>query len=153
MSNNRVVNKTKNYAEEISENLDFELVDVEYLKEHGDFFLRIYIDKPGGINLDDCQKMSERLSEILDEEDFIKDSYYLEVSSPGLDRPLKTDKDLKRNLDRDIEVRLYKALDNKKALVGKLESFNDDEIHIVENEETIKIPREIISLIRPAIKF
>lgn len=153
MSNNRVVNKTRNYAEEICENLDFELVDVEYLKEHGDFFLRIYIDKPGGINLDDCQKMSERLSEILDEEDFIKDSYYLEVSSPGLDRPLKTDKDLKRNLNRDIEVRLYKALDNKKALVGKLESFNDDEIHIVENEETIKIPREIISLIRPAIKF
>ncbi len=113
MSKKEVLKSVKNICESIATSLNYELVDVEYIKESGSYYLRIYIDKPGGITLDDCQIMSVAVSEKLDENDPIKEAYYLEVSSPGLDRPLKTDKDLKRNLGKDIEVKLYKTFNKK----------------------------------------
>ncbi len=141
-------------SETIANDLDFDLVDVEYIKEFGSNFLKIYIDKVDGVSTDDCQSMSEKLSQILDEKDPIQESYYLEVSSPGLDRPLKTDKDLKRNINKDVEIKLYKALENKKNYEGILLDFNENEIAIKDSPGNIvSLPRELISIVRLAIKF
>ena len=93
---------------------NFELVDVEYVKEGGNWYLRAYIDKEGGITVDDCEVISRTLSDWLDREDFIADSYTLEVSSPGLGRPLKKDKDFERSLGEAVELRLYKPRDKQK---------------------------------------
>ena len=98
----------------LMEENNFELVDVEYVKEAGTWYLRAYIDKEGGIAVDDCEVISRRLSDWLDKEDFIDDSYILEVSSPGLGRPLKKEKDYVRSMGREVEVRLYKAIDRQK---------------------------------------
>ncbi len=111
------------------------------------------MDKVGGISLDDCQKMSKELSEKLDEKDPISDEYYLEISSPGLDRPLKTDKDLKRNLGKDIELKLYRPFENKKIYEGELKSYSKDEITLEQIENSVSIPREYISIIKLSIKF
>ncbi len=144
----------KDIGEQLAEELGYELVDVEFIKEGSNYFLRVYLDKFGGINLDDCQKMSQLLSEKLDEKDPISTPYYLEVSSPGLDRPLKTDKDLKRNLGREIEIKLYEPLDGKKIIEGILEDYEEKSIVIkTEINEIIKIPKEIIALIKLAVKF
>ena len=110
-------------------------------------------DKPGGVTSDDCED-EVRLSPILDEKDPIKEPYYLEVSSPGLDRPLKTDKDLKRNLNKEVEIKLYKALNKVKNYQGRLVEFNDDTIIIEDGSgEVISLPRDLISLVRLVIKF
>lgn len=132
----------------------FELVDVKYVKEGPNLFLRVFIDKPGGVTIDDCQKVSEQLSDFLDEKDPIEDNYFLEVSSPGLDRPLKNNQDLERNIGKDIEISLYKQLNGKKKYIGKLIRFDDENIFL-ENEKNIEvhINREIISKINLAIKF
>ena len=94
----------------IVEEMNFELVDVEYVKEGGNYFLRAYIDKEGGITINDCETVSRRLSDLLDEADFIPDSYILEVSSPGLGRPLKKDKDFARSIGKKVEIRLFQAV-------------------------------------------
>ena len=106
--------KTEEILNPIMEELEFELVDVEYVKEGSMWYLRAYIDKPGGITVNDCEAVSRRLSDILDEKDFIEDSYVLEVSSPGLGRPLKKEKDYKRNLGKEVEIRTYRMVDKKK---------------------------------------
>jgi len=149
-----LISTVKNIAEPLAEELGYELVDVEFVKEGNRYFLRIFIDKPGGVNLDDCQKMSQLVGKKLDEVDPIDVSYYLEVSSPGLDRPLKTDKDLKRNLGKEIEVKLYEQLEGKKILEGVLENFTEDEIILkVDEDKVINISRNKIALIKLAIKF
>lgn len=154
MNKKAAIKSVMDLCEAIATDLNYELVEVEYLKESGSYYLRVYIDKPGGITLDDCQIMSINLSEKLDEDDPFNESYYLEVSSPGLDRPLKTDKDLKRNIGKEIEVKLYKALDNRKNYVGHLTDYNNVELTISSDDKnTIKIPRELISQIKLAIKF
>ena len=98
----------------IIEENGFELVDVEYVKEGSDYYLRVYADKEGGINIDDCVLISRSLEEKLDAADRMTDPYILEVSSPGLTRPLKKDKDFKRNLGKKVEVKLYRAVDGSK---------------------------------------
>ncbi|MBC8588790.1 ribosome maturation factor RimP [Tissierellaceae bacterium BX21] len=140
-------------CDESARSLDYELVDVEYVKESGSYYLRVYIDKKAGITLDDCQSMSELLGEKLDKEDPIENAYYLEVSSPGLDRPLKNDRDLKRNLGKDIEISLYKPLENKKKFEGNLKFFTEDKIVIKINDDEMEIPRDAISVIKLALKF
>src|SRR5699024_3551119 len=116
------------------------------------YFLRVYIDKIDGVSLDDCEKMSAKLGKELDEKDPIRDPYYLEVSSPGLDRPLKTDSDLKRNLNKDIEISLYRAFNNEKNYEGKLIDVNEKEILITDDDNNISITREYIANIKLAIK-
>lgn len=154
MSHKNVLNKIKNYCEPIVEELGYDLVDLEYVKENNENFLRFYIGKSEGITIDDCQRVSEVIGEKLDELDPIKESYYLEVSSPGLDRPLKTDKDLKRNLGKDIEVSLYKNLDGKKKYNGELIDYTDDYIKIrMDNSEEKEIAKDIISNIKLWLKF
>lgn len=154
MNRKGIVEIVKQICEPIVDELGYELVDVEFLKEGSNYFLRIYLDKQGGINLDDCQRMSQQLSDKLDERDPITVPYYLEVSSPGLDRPLKTDKDLKRNLGREIEVKLYEPLNGKKIIEGALEAYEEKAVIVrTENNEVINIPREVIALIKLVVKF
>ena len=99
---------------------NYELVDVEYVKEAGTWYLRAYVDKEGGITIDDCEKVSRAFSDLLDREDFIEDAYILEVSSPGLGRPLKKEKDYKRSMGKELEIRTYKAVDGSKEFCGTL---------------------------------
>ena len=153
MNKKELMKKLNAMCDELSQSLNYDLVDVEYVKEFGSYYLRVYIDKEGGITLDDCQNMSELLSERLDKDDPIETAYYLEVSSPGLDRPLKTDKDLKRNLGKDIEVSLYKPLDNRKKYEGNLMDFTGEKIIIEVNENLIEIPKDAISVTKLALKF
>ena len=100
----------------------FELVDVEYVKEAGNWYLRGYIDKPGGITVNDCETVSRAFSDKLDENDFIEDSYIMEISSPGLDRPLKKDKDLERSIGESVDVRLFRAIDRHPYLPANREA-------------------------------
>ena len=148
-----LMKKLVKMCDESARSLDYELEDVEYVKESGSYYLRVYIDKKAGITLDDCQSMSELLGEKLDKEDPIENAYYLEVSSPGLDRPLKNDRDLKRNLGKDIEISLYKPLENKKKFEGNLKFFTEDKIVIKINDDEMEIPRDAISVIKLALKF
>ena len=103
----------------------FELVDVEYGKEAGENYLRAYIDKEGGVDINDCEAVSRRLSDLLDEKDFIPDAYILEVSSPGLGRQLKKDKDFVRENGKEVEVKLFKAVEQSKEFRGVLAGFDD----------------------------
>lgn len=131
---------------------NFELVDVEYVKEGSDYYLRVYADKEGGINIDDCVLISRALEAKLDEEDKIAEAYILEVSSPGLTRPLKKDKDFKRSIGKLVEIKLYRALNGVKELSGYLENYSDTEICINDenSDETVVIKRSDISMIRLA---
>lgn len=138
----------------ILEENGFEYVDVEYVKEGKDRYLRAYIDKEGGISIDDCEKVSRAFEEKLDEEDLIKDAYILEVSSPGLTRPLKKERDYVRNLGRLIEIHTYKPKDGQKEFTGILKSF-DGSIVTVEVDEDLDMvfERTEISLIRQYFEF
>lgn len=136
-------------AEEILANTDYELVDVEYVKER-DWFLRVYIDKEGGIGLDDCQEVSGLLDEKLEELNIINDRYILEVSSPGLDRALKKEKDFKREMGKVVDITLYKAIDGEKMITGKLTGYTKDIITI---DETREIALKDIALVRLHIDF
>ena len=132
----------------------FELVDVEFVKEGPNWYLRIYIDKPGGITIDDCKVVSEEVSDLLDKEDPIPQSYFLEVSSPGLERPLKKDSDFEKFKGELVEVRLFKAINGKKIYAGELIGLIDNKIVISQDSmETIEFEREKVSLVRRTIIF
>lgn len=132
----------------------FELVDLEYVREGGNYFLRAYIDKPGGITIDDCELVSRAFSDELDREDFISDPYVLEVSSPGLGRPLKKEKDFVRHTGDEVEIRLYKPFEGSKEYSGKLVDHDADSVVIeTEKDKYIRIARADIALIRLAIDF
>ena len=154
MNKNMIIKSVKEISEPLAEELGYELVDVEFPKEGSSYFLRIYLDKVGGINLDDCQKMSHLIGDKLDEIDLIKMAYFLEISSPGLDRPLKTDKDLKRNIGKEIEIKLYEQINGKKSIEGMLEGFNDSTVHLkMGNDEIVNIPKTAIAVIKLVVKF
>ena len=138
----------------IVEKHGFELVDVEYVKEGGTWYLRAYIDKPGGITVDDCEVVSRSFSDILDEKDYIEDTYIFEVSSPGLGRPLKKEKDFQRSIGEEVEIRTYRAIDRQKEFIGILVEYDKDTVTIeYEDETTQKFERADIALIRLALHF
>ena len=139
-------------VESIIESTELELVDVEYVHER-EWYLRVFLDKAGGIDLDDCQMVSEQLSQVLDEKDPIKENYLLEVSSPGLDRVLKKDKDFVRYHGRDVDIQLFKPIDGKKQYTGALQGFSEEAITIQVQEETISIERAAIAQIRLHLDF
>ncbi len=146
--------KTEKLVLPIIEENNFELVDVEYVREGGNYFLRVYIDKEGGITIDDCEVVSRSLSDLLDEDDFIPDAYILEVSSPGLGRPLKKEKDFDRNIGKEVEVKLYKQINKQKEYSGILVSYDTDKIELeIDEDETMEILRSNIALIRLAFDF
>ena len=132
----------------------FELVDVEYVKEAGTWYLRAYIDKEGGIAVDDCELISRRLGDWLDEKDFIDESYILEVSSPGLGRPLKKEKDFARSIGKDVDVRLYRQRDGQKEFTGQLSSYDGDTVTLqMEDGSQMTFERSGIALIRLSFDF
>ena len=146
--------KTEEILLPIMEKNQFELVDVEYVKEGGNWYLRAYIDKPGGINVDDCEAVSRELSDILDEKDYINEAYILEVSSPGLGRPLKKEKDFKRSVGEEVEIRTYRMIDKKKEFIGILKDYDKDTVTIEMEDETMKtFEKSDIALIRLAFDF
>ena len=142
------------YLMPVMEKNQFELVDVEYVKEAGTWYLRAYIDKEGGFTVDDCELVSRQLGEWLDREDFIDDSYILEVSSPGLGRPLKKEKDFKRSLGEQVEVRLYRAVDRQKEFTGALAAYDEDTVTLrFEDGTETSCEKKDIALIRLAFDF
>ncbi len=138
----------------LMEEFGFDLVDVEFVKEGSERYLRAYIDKEGGITLNDCEAVARRMNDLLDEEDFIEESYIFEVSSPGLDRPLKKEKDYIRNLGKEIEIRTYRALDGQKEFRGILSDYTEDTVTIVTDQEETRIfEKKDLALIRPVFDF
>lgn len=131
--------KAELIAQPICDEFSFELVDTEFVKEAGQDYLRIYIDKPGGITVNECEQVSRKMSDILDEEDFIEEAYIFEVSSPGLGRVLKKDKDFQRSIGQKIEIKLFTAVDKKKEFVGTLNSFDAGSIIVVLEDGTEKV--------------
>lgn len=146
--------KAEAIAEPIVSSFGFELVDVEYVKEAGTWYLRLYIDKEGGITIDDCEAVSRLFSDKLDEEDFIDDAYIMEVSSPGLGRPLKKEKDFKRSIGKEVEIRTYRPIDRQKEFFGILSAYDETHVTItLDNQETRVFQRDEIALIRLAFDF
>ena len=145
--------KTEELLLPIMEENGFELVDVEYVKEGGNWYLRAYIDKPGGISVNDCELVSRRLSDLLDEKDYVEDAYILEVSSPGLGRPLKKEKDFKRRLGELVEGRTYRMVEKRKEFTGILKAYDDNTVTIEEDETERVFDKSEIALIRLAFDF
>ena len=146
--------KTEAFLLPVMEKHHFELVDVEYVKEAGTWYLRAYIDKEGGITVDDCEVINRELGDWLDQEDFIEDSYILEVSSPGLGRPLKKEKDFARSIGKEVDIKLYKAVEKQKDYTGVLEGYDKDTVTIgLEDGTRITFERPSIALIRLAFDF
>ena len=127
--------------------LGYDLYDVEYVKEGKDYFLRIYIDSEKGIDLDDCEKVSDSITELLDKEDYIKEQYFLEVSSPGIERTLRKEKHLIANKGNEVQIKLFKPFEGQKQYKGILKDFNNEYI-IIFNDIEIQIDRKNISQIK-----
>ena len=131
------------------ENLGYQLYDVQYAKEGKDYFLRIFIEKPNGqISLEDCEKVNNEIEEMLDTADYIKEQYFLEVSSTGVEKIIRKEKHLKDNVDEYITVNLFKPVNNSKEFIGILKKYDNDNIYIDVNDEIIELERKNISLIK-----
>ena len=145
--------KTADFVQPILDRMGFELYDVEYVKEGSDYYLRIFIDKEGGITINDCVDVTREMNEILDREDYIKDPFIFEVSSPGLDRPLKKDKDFDRNIGKQVEIKTYKPFDKQKEFTGVLKSHDSNTVTITFEDGDFTFEKKDLSMIRLAIDF
>ena len=138
----------------ILDSFGFELVDVEYVKEGSNWYLRGYIDKEGGITVEDCVDVSRIFNDKLDEADFIEDSYMMEISSPGLGRPLKKEKDYARSMGKELEIRTYRAVNREKEFYGILTAYDTDSVTIeIEDGSEMTFQKSDIALIRLAFDF
>ena len=143
----KIETNVENLIKPIVEEIGYKLYDVIYEKEGKDYFLRIFIDNEKGISLEDCEKVNNAITGVLDEKDYIKEQYFLEVSSPGVERLLRKEWQIKENIGQNVEVKLFKPLNGEKVITGTLKDLNDESIII----DDIEIPRKDISLIK--IKF
>ena len=138
----------------ITEQYGVEIYDVEFVKEAGEYYLRAYIDKEGGVTIDDCENVSRAVSEIIDKEDFIEEAYTMEISSPGLGRVLKKDKHLEKSIGQQVEIKTYKPIDGHKEFEGVLQAFDKENMTITgDNQQEIKLARADIAQIRLALDF
>lgn len=144
----RIEAEVEKIVEELLENTALELVAVDYVKER-DWYLRVFIDKEDGVDLDDCQDLSRKLEELLDAQDLIKTSYILEVSSPGLDRELKKPRDFQREMGKDIDVSLFAPLDGKKVVTGPLSAYDGETINVGD----MAIPMDKVAKVNLHIDF
>ena len=146
--------RTEELITPILDRMNFELVDVEYVKEGGTWYLRAYIDKQGGITVNDCEAVAREMNEILDREDFVEDSYVFEVSSPGLGRPLKKEKDYIRSMGKEVEIRTYRAINREKEFYGILSAYDENTVTIKTEDGTeMTFEKSDIALIRLAFDF
>ncbi len=134
-----IESKVEELLKPIIINLGYDLYDVIYEKEGKDYYLRIFIDKPEGIDINDCEKVNNEINDILDEADYIKEQYFLEVSSPGIERTLRKEKHFLSQIGNEIRIKLFKPIDKQKELIGILTEYNKEEITIKVDEKTIKI--------------
>lgn len=145
--------KVENLIKKTIENMGYILYDVQYVKEGQNYFLRVFIEKPNGsIDLNDCEKVNDGINDILDTADYIKEQYFLEVSSTGLEKILRRDEHLKQNIGKEIQVNLFKPIEvsgkKTKEVIGVLENFDIEQINIIQDKETIKLDRKNISQIK-----
>lgn len=145
--------KTEELLLPITKAHNVEIYDVEFVKEGSEWYLRVYIDKPGGVTIDDCEAVSRALSEELDREDFIEESYTLEVSSPGLGRALKKDRHLEKSIGENVDVKTYKPIQNSKEISGVLKAFDDKTVTLEVENNQISINRADIAVIRLSFDF
>ena len=145
--------RTEEFLKELQKTMDFEIVDVEFVKEAGTWYLRAYCDMEGGIGVEDCADISRKVSDWLDREDFIPENYILEISSPGLKKKKKKDKDLIRENGKEVEVKLYKALEKQKEFSGILKGFDAKTVTIQDGESERVFERSNIAMIRLALDF
>ena len=145
--------RTEQLLAPIAEQHGVEIYDVEYVKEGSEWYLRAYIDKPEGVTINDCEKVSRALSDALDAEDYIEDAYILEVSSPGLGRTLKKDRHLEKSLGKDVEIKTYKPVDKQKEFSGLLRAFDAKTVTIESETGERVFNRSEIALIRLALDF
>ena len=143
MKNDALISKIFEMVKPIADELNYDIYHIEYVKENGEYYLRIYIEKEGGIALSDCEALSRRVSDLMDEKDPITEAYFLEVSSPGLNRTLFTEAHYNRFIGREVMVRFTKTIDGKKNAKGILKEVNDDNI-IVEADTLVSIPKDKI---------
>ncbi len=142
----KIEDKVEKLVKEKIESLGYDLYDVEYSKEGKNYFLRIFIDSPKGIDLNDCEKVNDGINELLDQADYIKEQYFLEVSSPGIERILRKDKHLEQNIGKEVNIKLFKKDENgKKEYQGILKQYNEEKIEL---EEEITIERKNIAQIK-----
>ncbi len=144
--NNNIESKVTELLENIIIDLGYELYDVLYVKEGKDYYLRIVIDKPEGIDINDCEKVNNAINDILDEVDYIKEQYFLEVSSPGIERVLRKEKHYINQIGNEIDVKLFKPIEKQKELIGILTEYNSNEITLKVDEKEIKIDLKDIAL-------
>ena len=145
--------RVESLVEKKIHDLGYELYDVEYAKEGKDYYLRIFIDKPEGIDLNDCEKVNDGINELLDQADYIKEQYFLEVSSPGIERTLRKDKHLEANIDSLVEIKLFKPIEKQKVLQGILKEFSNESLTIQTEEKDIEIERKDISVIKTVYEW
>ena len=143
------IKKTEEHVLKLLEGKDIELVDVEFVKELDDYYLRVFIDRPEGISINDCTELSRPMNDILDSEDYIDEAYIFEVCSCG-DRPFKKDRDFERNLNTKVEARTYKAIDGAKEFVGILKSFDKENVVLTIDDVDVNFERKNLSLVRKA---
>lgn len=154
MSNSKVEQKIEQMTIPIVEQNNFELVDIEFQKEGSNWYLRIYIDKEEGITIDDCEIVSRQLSKALEKDDPIQQSYILEVSSPGLDRPLKKDEDFVKYRGEIVDIKLYKAIDKKKEFQGILKGLENGTVTIEQEDgNDISFSKQDIAVVKLAVIF
>lgn len=145
----KIEEKVESLIKDKIEHIGYELYDVEYVKEGKDYYLRIFIDSPNGIDLNDCEKVNNEINDLLDEADYIKETYFLEVSSPGVERVLKKDKHLEANIGTEVNVKLFKKDDSgKKEYKGILKNFDKEKIILKVEGKNIEIERKNISQIK-----
>lgn len=152
MSKEKIESVVEKLVSEIIADSELELVDAEYVKER-DWYLRVFLDKAAGIEIDDCQWVSERLEAKLDELNLIKDHYYLEVSSPGLDRPLKKERDFIRHAGNKVEIKTYEPINEQRLFIGKLIGLVDGAVRFEAEGQIMSIPREKTAHVRLHIEF
>ncbi|MCE5189496.1 MAG: ribosome maturation factor RimP [Eubacteriales bacterium] len=145
--------KAEQLLKKTVEELGFELCDVEFVKEYGDWVLTLYIDRPDGVTIDDCERVSKAVDPILDEADPIEQQYFLSVSSLGLDRPLKKDADFQRNIGKRIEIKLFAPLNGKKEFVGELVSYDEASLVVRLDNGEVSMERKAVALARPELVF
>ena len=145
--------RVESLVEKKINDLGYELYDVEYAKEGKEFYLRIFIDKPEGIDLNDCEKVNDGINDLLDKADYIKEQYFLEVSSPGIERTLRKDKHLEANLGSLVEIKLFKPIEKKKVIQGVLKEFNKESLSLETAEGIIEIERKDISVIKTVYEW
>lgn len=153
MGKNSIVQAVTELVEPVVREEDLDLVDIEYKKEGQGWYLRIYIDKKGGVTVDDCQKVSRRIEDMIEIDEIVNSAYMLEVSSPGLDRPLKKEKDFLRSLGKKVRVTTYSPINNQRNFVGTIKDFSNETLYLEINEAPMAIPFTAIANAKYVLDF